>query len=85
MINDYETTAFAVAEELNRAAIHKPKPRIYRAALVGALQKHAIEPSKLQSSEVHIGGDWFVVCNRLGEWREERRPAHQRALHRTDP
>lgn len=72
-MNDYEARAFAVAEELTRAEIHRQNPEAHDAARLKALQIYAIDPSELKATEVHIGGGWFVVRNSSGEWRELHR------------
>lgn len=74
-MDEHEPKAFAVMQDLNRAEIHRHNPQKYRAALVSALQTHGVDAMKLNNhnSEVHVGGEWYVVRNRSGQWEQQRR------------
>ena len=73
-MDEHETTAFAVMQDLNRAEIHGHNPQKYRAALVSALQMHGVNATKLNNhnNEVNVGGEWYVVRNHSGKWEHQR-------------
>lgn len=74
-MDNQELTSFSIMQELNRAEIHRQNPQKYRAALVAGLRLHAVDAARLNNhnNEVHVGGEWYVVRNRTGEWEQQRR------------
>lgn len=70
MMDQNESLAFAVANDLNHAEALRANPERYQAALRSAMQIHGVDPSRLRGDTVQIGG-----CNvrrrTTGEWRAE--------------
>jgi hypothetical protein len=72
MMDQNETLAFAIANDLSQAEVHSYAPERYQAALRSALQIHGVNPTQLQGDTVRLPGGWNVRRRSTGEWQHEK-------------